>query len=181
MTISRWGSWPSCWVFLPILQISGRNTERLSNASEQPAGKRNSGANMSLHHAPPSFQPRLSGHPPGASRAASSALPSSGSSSGLQALTVPLALSTCHVPACRDTAGIGAWDLGRFLFCYKAQVPQSGTVSRGLTHEASRLSPLVVLLRATVTLSLRPVKAGSKGRVATEMGQQANGVFGVET
>lgn len=136
---------------------------------------------MSLHHPPPNSSsaslvtpwrplgpppllPPLQGHPQGSGP-----------------VTVPLTLSTCHTPACRATAGIGAWDLGRFLFCHKGQVPQSGTVSRGLTHEARRLSLLVVLLRTTVTLSLLPVKAGSKGRVVTEMGQPANGVSGVET
>lgn len=130
---------------------------------------------------PPQFQSCLSGHPLEASGAASPAPPLQGHPQGSGPVTVPLTLSTCHTPACRATAGIGAWDLGRFLFCHKGQVPQSGTVSRGLTHEASRLSLLVVLLRTTVTLSLFPVKAGSKGRVVTEMGQPANGVSGVET
>lgn len=180
MTISRWGSRPSRWVFLPILQISGRNTERLSDASEQPAVRRNSGANMSLHHTPP-LQPRLSSHPLGASRAASSALPSSGSSSGLRAAHCPPRPVHLSHPSlqghCWDRR-LGSWQVPLLL---QSSGPKSGTVSRGLTHEASQLSPLVVLLTTTVTLSPCPVKAGSKGRVATEMGQQANGMSGVET
>ena len=73
---------------------------------------------------------------------------------------------------------LGSWQVPLLL---QSSGPTVWDSVRGLTHEASRLSPLVVLLRTTVTLSLRPVKAGSNGRVATEMVRQANGVFGVET